>query len=142
MARRIFEIIGRADMNDDPRFASNCARVENRPLVDEAVGSWFAAHDHDEALTIMRDAGATVGPIYNIADAAVDPHFSRREIIVDAEDTEFGSLPMHNIVPRLSQTPGVWRRPAPALGEHTAEVLAEAGVDAAAIEDLLKTEAS
>jgi crotonobetainyl-CoA:carnitine CoA-transferase CaiB-like acyl-CoA transferase len=142
VARRIFEIIGRADMNDDPRFASNSARVKNRSLVDEAVGDWFAAHDHDEALKIMRDAGATVGPIYSIADAAEDPHFSGREIIVDAEDREFGSLPMHNIVPRLSQTPGVWRRPAPALGEHTAEVLTEAGLDAAAIASLQKVEVS
>jgi crotonobetainyl-CoA:carnitine CoA-transferase CaiB-like acyl-CoA transferase len=142
IARRIFEIIGRADMNDDPRFASNSARVKNRSLVDEAVGDWFAAHDHDEALKIMRGAGATVGPIYSIADAAEDPHFSGREIIVDAEDREFGSLPMHNIVPRLSQTPGVWRRPAPALGEHTAEVLTEAGLDAAEIASLQKVEVS
>jgi crotonobetainyl-CoA:carnitine CoA-transferase CaiB-like acyl-CoA transferase len=49
-------------------------------------------------------------------------------VILDAEDSEFGSLPMHNIVPRLSQTPGVWRRPAPAIGEHTDEVLAEFGL--------------
>jgi crotonobetainyl-CoA:carnitine CoA-transferase CaiB-like acyl-CoA transferase len=142
VARRIFEIIGRSDMNDDPRFESNSARVKNRPLVDEAVGGWFALHDHDEALKIMRDAGATVGPICNIADAAGDPHFAAREIIVDADDAEFGSLPMHDIVPRLSQTPGVWRRPAPALGEHTAEVLAEAGFSAEMIESIVRSEAS
>ena len=138
VARRIFDIIGRSDMNEDPRFATNSARVTNRALVDEAVGGWFAGHDHDEALKIMRDAGATVGPIYSIADAAEDEHFAGREIIVDAEDAEFGRLPMHNIVPRLSETPGVWCRPAPSLGQHTAEVLAEAGLDAAAVDAIVK----
>jgi crotonobetainyl-CoA:carnitine CoA-transferase CaiB-like acyl-CoA transferase len=81
----------------------------------------------------MRQAGATVGPVYDIADAVADAHFREREIIVDVEDAELGQLPMHNIHPRISQTPGVWRRPAPLLGEHTDAVLAEAGLDPDAI---------
>lgn len=128
VARRIFEIIGRGDMNDDPRFSSNSERLKHRGLVDEAIGAWFATRSHDEALAIMRDSGATVGPIYSIADAAVDPHFNEREVIVALEDEDYGALPMHNIVPRMSATPGRFRRPAPALGEHTAEVLTEAGI--------------
>ena len=128
VARRIFEIIGRADMNTDPRFATNSERLKHRELVDEAIGAWFATRSHDEALAIMRDSGATVGPIYSIADAATDPHFAEREVIVALDDVDHGTLPMHNIVPRLSATPGTFRRPAPGLGEHTAEVLKEAGV--------------
>ncbi|MET3900209.1 crotonobetainyl-CoA:carnitine CoA-transferase CaiB-like acyl-CoA transferase [Devosia sp. UYZn731] len=133
VARRIFETIGRADMNDDPRFATNSDRVKNRALVDEAIGAWFATRKSAEALAIMREAGATAGPIYNIADAMADAHFDEREIIVDVDDAQFGTLPMHNIVPRLSATPGVWRLPAPEIGQHTHEVLAEAGLDEAAI---------
>lgn len=133
VARRIFEIIGRADMNDDPRFRSNSERLKHRDLVDEAIGAWFAVRSHDEALAVMRDSGATVGPIYNIADATEDAHFSEREVIVSLDDAEHGALPMHNIVPRLSETPGRFRRPAPSLGEHTAEVLAEVGLSAAAV---------
>ncbi|MGF6174798.1 CaiB/BaiF CoA transferase family protein [Ensifer sp. 4252] len=130
VARRIFEIIGRADMNEDLRFRSNSERLKHRDLVDGAIGAWFAVRSHDEALAIMRDSGATVGPIYNIADAAEDAHFAEREVIVSLDDAEHGALPMHNIVPRLSETPGRFRRPAPALGEHTAEVLAEVGISA------------
>lgn len=128
VARRIFEIIGRADMNADPRFATNSERLKHRELVDEAIGAWFATRAHDEALAIMRDSGATVGPIYSIADASTDPHFTEREVIVSLDDEDHGTLPMHNIVPRLSATPGTFRRPAPGLGEHTTEVLKEAGV--------------
>lgn len=128
VARRVFEIIGHPEMNSDPRFADNSARVKNRALVDEAVGRWFAQHDRDDALRIMRESGATVGPVYSAADAAEDAHFSERGVVVDVEDKTFGSLPMHNIVPRLSATPGVWRRPAPAIGQHTVEILGEFGV--------------
>jgi crotonobetainyl-CoA:carnitine CoA-transferase CaiB-like acyl-CoA transferase len=129
VARRIFEVIGRPEMNADPRFATNSERVRHRDLVDAAIGEWFARHDHDEALKLMRDAGATVGPIYSIADIAGDMHYRERGIIVDVEDAHFGTLPTHNILPRLSATPGTWRRPAPDLGEHTSEVLLEAGID-------------
>jgi crotonobetainyl-CoA:carnitine CoA-transferase CaiB-like acyl-CoA transferase len=136
MARRVFEVIGRPEMIEDPRFRSNSDRVRNRALVDEAVAAWFAGKGRDESLATMRAAGVTVGPVYDIGDAVVDPHFKEREILVDVEDPELGALPMHNIVPRLSATPGVWRRPAPSLGQHTDEVLAAAGLDADAIAQL------
>jgi crotonobetainyl-CoA:carnitine CoA-transferase CaiB-like acyl-CoA transferase len=136
MAKRVFEAIGEGAMIEDPRFRTNSDRVRNRALVDAAVGGWFAARPRDAALDHMRAAGVTAGPVYNIADAVADPHFQAREVIVEVEDPELGSLPVHNIVPRLSATPGVWRRPAPALGEHTDEVLSALGLDAAAIAEL------
>lgn len=129
VARRIFDIIGRQDMNADPRFATNTDRVRHRDLVDAAIGAWFATRDRDAALSEMRAAGATVGPVYNIADAMADSHFREREIIVSLDDPELGDVPMHNVVPRLSATPGTFRRPAPGLDEHRAEILAELGFD-------------
>ncbi|HXJ03175.1 MAG TPA: CoA transferase [Micropepsaceae bacterium] len=136
MARRVFEVIGHPEMIQDPRFRTNSDRVKHRAIVDEIVGAWFACKTRDHALAHMRDAGVTVGPVYNIDDAVADPHFQERRIVVDVEDPELGSLPMHNIVPRLSATPGVWRRPAPSLGQHTDEILAQAGLDTAGIAQL------
>ena len=128
MAQRVFRAIGRSEMIEDARFNSNSARVAHRELVDEAIGTWFATRSRDEALQTMRAANITVGPVYTIADAMADDHFRKREVIVNVADRELGGVAMHNIVPRLSQTPGAWRRPAPLLGEHTDAVLLEAGI--------------
>ena len=138
MARRVFQAIGRPDMIEDPRFRSNSDRLKHRALVDEAVGAWFATRTRDDALRLMRDANVTVGPVYSIADAMLDPHFREREIIVAVEDGELGRVPMHNIVPRLSETPGVWQRPAPLLGEQTDIILAEVGFTPEMIAQLRK----
>src|SRR6185437_5210071 len=72
MAERLFRAIGRADMIADPRFRTNTDRVKHRALVDKAVGAWFATKTRDEALAAMRDAEVTVGPVYDVADAAAD----------------------------------------------------------------------
>jgi crotonobetainyl-CoA:carnitine CoA-transferase CaiB-like acyl-CoA transferase len=138
MARRVFQAIGHPDMIEDPRFRSNSDRIKHRALVDETVGAWFATRTREDALRLMRDANVTVGPVYSIADAMVDPHFREREIIVAVEDGELGRVPMHNIVPRLSETPGAWRRPAPLLGEQTDAILAEVGFTSEMIARLRK----
>lgn len=128
VAMRIFDVIGMPEMKADPRFVTNVARVAHRDIVDTAVAQWFMTRSRNDALREMRAAGATVGPVYDIADIAEDRHFAEREIIVEVEDAENGSLPQHNIVPRFSQTAGGFRRPAPEIGQHTAEILAEIGM--------------
>jgi crotonobetainyl-CoA:carnitine CoA-transferase CaiB-like acyl-CoA transferase len=67
-----------------------------------------------------------------------DPHVIARDILIDVPDEEIGQLPMHNVIPRLSATPGRLRRPAPKLGEHTAEILGWLGLDPAEIEGLAR----
>ena len=68
-------------------------------------------------------AGVTVGPICDPSDL-IDHEFIRgRGIIEDYPDEDHGTIPLHGIYPRLSETPGAVRSPAPKLGEHTDEVL-------------------
>jgi crotonobetainyl-CoA:carnitine CoA-transferase CaiB-like acyl-CoA transferase len=130
MAERVFNVVGRPELIDDPRFATNAARVKHRGEVDAVVGDWVGEHDLDEALRIFEEAAVTAGPVYDIAQFIDDPHVRERQIIVDLPDQDLGTIPMHNIVPRLSGTPGTFRLPAPILGEHNEAILSEVGYSA------------
>jgi crotonobetainyl-CoA:carnitine CoA-transferase CaiB-like acyl-CoA transferase len=77
----------------------------------------------EECVAFFAQVSVTVGPVYDIADIQEDRHFHEREIVVELPDAESGTIPVHNISPRLQETPGGFYRAAPALGEHTAEVL-------------------
>lgn len=125
MAMRIFETIGRPDLKSDPKFATNDARVQNRDELDEIIGQFIRQRTQSDCLALFEEAGVTVGPVCSVADLLDHSYVVGREAIVEMEDAELGTLPMHNVVPRLSATPGALRRPAPKLGEHTVEILAE-----------------
>ena len=125
MAMRILDTIGRPELKDDPRFATNEGRVAHRDLLDAIIGGFIAARSTGENLALFEAAGVTVGPVCSMADLLEHPYTQGREVIVEVEDADMGSLPMHNIVPRLTVSPGGFRRAAPKLGEHTAEILAE-----------------
>lgn len=130
MAMRIFDAIGRPELKDDPRYATNDQRVQNRDELDAIIGGFIGGRTQDDCLALFEAAGVTVGPVCSVADLLNDPFVKGREAIVDLPDADMGTVPMHNIVPRLSHSPGGFRRPAPRLGEHTAEILAELDDDA------------
>lgn len=125
MAMRILDTIGRPELKTDSRFATNDARVAHRDELDGIIEKFIGARTQPENLLLFETAGVTVGPVCSAADLIDHPYVKGREVIVELEDRTMGSVPMHNIVPRLSRSPGGFRRPAPALGEHTAEILAE-----------------
>ncbi|WP_323120149.1 CaiB/BaiF CoA transferase family protein [Burkholderia alba] len=123
MAERLFRAIGRADLIDDPRYATNVQRVQHAEALDAIVGAFIAARDLADNLAFFEAAEVTVGPIQDIAQIVEDTYVIEREALVELPDGDVGSLPMHNIAPRLSGTPGAFRRPAPALGENNREIL-------------------
>ena len=136
LAARIFAAVGRAEMIEDPRFATNQARLDHREEIDEIIGEWIGERDREECLGVFRNAGATVAPVNDIGDIMEDPHFVEREILIETPDEDLGTLPMHNVVPRLSETPGGMTRPAPKLGEHNVEILEMLGYSASDVEHL------
>jgi len=127
MAERVFRVIGREDMINDPRYRTNADRVRHRDEVNDIVAAWVMERNRDEVLETFQDAGITASPVYDVRDVIVDPHVLAREVLVDLPDEDVGTAPHHNIPPRLSSTPGTFRHPAPELGEHTDELLGEAG---------------
>jgi crotonobetainyl-CoA:carnitine CoA-transferase CaiB-like acyl-CoA transferase len=129
MAERVFRLVGREDMIQDPRFKDNSSRVKHREEVDAVVGGWVAVQTQEEALKAFADAAVTAAPVYDIADLMADPHVVQRGIFEALPDAELGWVQMHAPVPRLSATPAGYRRPAPRIGEHTWEVLRELSFD-------------
>ncbi|MAH84214.1 MAG: CoA transferase [Rhodospirillaceae bacterium TMED8] len=128
MAERLFKVIGREDMINNPKFCSNTERVKNRDEVNDIVAQWVAARDREHVLAIFNEAGVTGAPVYDASDLLDDPHIRAREVLIALPDDETGMAQHHNIHPRLSQTPGKFRRAAPSLGEHTDEILQAAGI--------------
>jgi crotonobetainyl-CoA:carnitine CoA-transferase CaiB-like acyl-CoA transferase len=123
-AARFFDAVGRTDLLDDPRFATSEARLANREALNEVLGDEFRRYTRDELLDLAERHRLTIGPVYDSLDALEDEHYRARETIVELED---GAV-VQNVVPRLSRTPGGIRRPAPALGQHNAEVYGELGL--------------
>lgn len=129
MAERLLRAIGRPELIDDPRFATNEARVANDDLLDPIVAAFVAGMTRDEALAYFAAADVTVGPVLDVAELVDHPFVIGREVVAAFPDPELGVLPMHGVSPRLSETPGAVHAPAPTLGEHTADLLKELGID-------------
>jgi crotonobetainyl-CoA:carnitine CoA-transferase CaiB-like acyl-CoA transferase len=130
MAERLYAAVGAPNMTKDPRFADNSARLAHPEEAERPVAEFIARHDCAECLAIFEQAEVTAAPIYDIDQFVADPHVAARQILVDVPDEKIGSVTVHNVIPRLSATPGALRRPAPKLGQHTGEVLARIGIDA------------
>ncbi|HXH86975.1 MAG TPA: CaiB/BaiF CoA-transferase family protein [Gaiellaceae bacterium] len=124
-AARFFAAIERDDLLADPRFDSAEARLAHRDELHEALVPEFRRFRREEILALAAEHRLTIGPVLDVLDALADEHYRARETIVEMED----GVVLHNVVPRLSGTPGAIRLPAPELGEHNAAVYGELGID-------------
>ena len=115
------------ELIDDPRYATNSARLEHRASLKQALESAFQQFPTAELLRRLRAASVPCGPIRTIADAIADPQVAARESLVAFPDIAGGFKVPGNAV-RFTRIPPPDARRPPALGEHTAEVLASIGL--------------
>ena len=138
MSERLFRAIGREDMITDPRFANNTVRVKNAEETEAPIADFIGARTLEENMEVFEAAEVTASPVYDIDQFLADPHVAARGIAVDVPDAQVGQLTMHNIIPRLSDTPGRLRHPAPEIGEHTAEILGQLGISESELDALAR----
>jgi len=138
MARRVFAAIGQGALFDDPRYASNAARLAHDHEIDALVADFIAGLTQADALALFRAQGVTVGPIHDAASLLGDAHVAARGAYLRL-DEGLGDAPtvMHAVTPRLQGTPGAVHRRAPLHGEHGAALLAALGASAEALKALI-----
>jgi crotonobetainyl-CoA:carnitine CoA-transferase CaiB-like acyl-CoA transferase len=135
--RTFCPLVGLDSLMSDPRFATNAARVANRQALIDALQAVFLSRTYEEWEAILIRGGIPVGAINTIDRVVAHPQVAARGALVECEHPTAGKVRVVGPPARLSETPAGVRRPAPLLGEHTAQVLRERlGLDDAEIERL------
>jgi len=124
------EAMGRPELATDPRYDDNLKRVAAADEVRDLVTQWTARHTKREIVDALGGK-VPAGPVNSARDIFADPHPRARGMLVEVEQPgENPPVVLAGPAIKLAATPAaIYRRP-PCLGEHTAEVLAEAGIDA------------
>ncbi len=121
---------------DDPRFDSNGGRYENRLLLADLINEKLQQHTVDEWEAIFNREGIPAGPVYGIDQTMDHPQVRHRELVVERDHPEMGTVRLLGLPVKLSDTPGGVHRIPPALGEDTEAVLQELGLTAEEVSHL------
>jgi len=120
--KRFTRAIGRPDISNDSRFATDMDRFRNAGLIDPVVREWVASRTTEEALVILDEARIPCSVVNTIADARQDPQVAARAMIAYLNYPGLGALPVPGLPMKLSLTPASISSPSPRLGEHNEEV--------------------
>lgn len=126
---RLMAAVGRPELVDDPRFATNHARIEHRETLDGLLQAWIGARGRDEAIELLSASGAAVGPIYDVSELLNDPQVKARGSFETHHDPVLGDVQVPGVVARFSRTPGRVRHLGPAKGAATDEILHDLGYE-------------
>lgn len=124
------KLIALTDANylmEDPRFIDNAARMANRLELEENLNTIINKRTTQEWLTIFEDGGLPSGPVLSIMEMHEDPQTIARNMVPEVQHPIAGTMQTLGLPVKFSKTPGGVNSPAPLLGQHTLEVLTEAG---------------
>jgi formyl-CoA transferase len=128
---RLFEglcrALARPDLLEDSRFVTRRLRMEHRAALVESIEKTTVGDTRAHWLARLDEEGVPSGPINDYAQALADPHTLARRMVVDLMHPGAGPIKALGIPVKLSDTPGAVDRPAPLLGQHTDQILAELG---------------
>ena len=114
--------MGLNELLDDPRFADNAARLENKDALNDELQDWLEKRPAAQVMEELVPSGGVVGPVYNVRQIVEDPHYLERGDILEIEDPELGRTRMVGVAPKMSGTPGSVEHAGPKLGQHNREV--------------------
>jgi crotonobetainyl-CoA:carnitine CoA-transferase CaiB-like acyl-CoA transferase len=129
-------VAGCPELAEDPRFARNAGRVRERDVLVPLLAEHLKQRSRADWLAALEAAKVPCGPINDLRDVFADEQVRARGMTVELPHPLAGSVRLVASPMKLSATPPRYLRPPPLLGEHTEQVLAEHGFDAAAIEAL------
>lgn len=134
---RTLAVIDAGHLAQDPRFASNAARMENRAALVEKLEQYFRQHDTAHWVDALNQAGIPAGPVLSIAEMHEDPQVLAREMVTSVEHPVAGTVKTIGTPVKFHGTPGGVHCAAPVFGEHTRDIMRDAGYADAAIDALI-----
>ncbi|MFC0134754.1 CoA transferase [Massilia eurypsychrophila] len=122
---RIAGALGHDEWREDPRFATNSARMENLDALIAGMNEVVVTRSKAHWIAVLDAAGVPVGPVHTIEEALTHPQTLSREMVVDLVHPQAGATKALGCPIHFSRTPTRIDRPAPMLGEHSRELLRE-----------------
>jgi len=124
--RKLCALVGKPELADDPRFKANADRVKNNELIVGILQAEIVNRSTGDWMTVLEAEGIPAGPVLHHDEVFADPQILARGMVAEVDHARAGRQKTLGVPLKLSATPGGVRRAAPTLGQHDAEVRAEA----------------
>ena len=137
IAEKVMALVGHPEVIDEPWFAAGHTRAQHADELDKYVGDWVGKRTRDEVLEQFTAAGAAVAAVYDAKDLATDEHVRATGMLHTVPDDDLGDVLMHDVMWRMSETPGRIRFTGRPKGADTDAILVdELGLDAEHVAEL------